>query len=296
MAGKRILVVLSNESFLPAGGKGSPPYHGHQPQRPRDAETEPSVDERDPCTFAPSSWSSATPATHAPTAGPAGEQEFEAKHRKTGADILEIAKVWCRLAKKEGRELTFCSPRGGAIAIDPLSIKALCNEGKELADRIWHDSELMGKINHTIPTAWVNPKDYDMVIIPGSHAAILDLPHCSTVAKLISAIYAENGVVAAIGHGVAALLNVREPSGHGYLIKGKRIACFTREEEQKMQLEKFIPWSVEDKCKERGAQVQRTGPFEPKVIVDKQGDKCLVTAQSYPSANDFIEAIIKCTQ
>ncbi len=283
MTGKKALVILTNESFLPAEGKGSAPY----------APISEALEDRSITSYAPSTWQSPITTTYAPSSEYPQTEMFETRHRPTGVDILEVGQLWFNLAKQENWEITFTTPRGGAVAIDPHSIKQL---GKEFAERIWNDSSLMCKLNHTYPCAWINPKDYQIAIIPGSHASMLDLPHCKSVTSLISKVWENTGCVAAIGHGVAALLNVRESvskkSGE-YILKDRKITCFTREEEEKSQLEKFTPYSIEEKAKERGAKVLNGKPFESRVVVDESEDKCLITAQSYPSTREFIQSIIK---
>lgn len=285
---KKALVILTNESFLPQSGRGSPSYS--QPIKSEQTD-------EDVTRFAPSTWQSPMTTTHAPTKVPSETDEFNTLHRPTGVDILEVGHLWFKLAKQENWELTFATPRGGAVAIDPLSIKAL---DKKFADEIWHDSCLMAKLNHTYPVAWVDPKEYQCVVIPGSHAAMLDLPECHTVSKTIARVWQEAGCIAAIGHGVAALLNVREDESRSrccstdYLVSGKRLTCYTQEEEEKAKLSRFVPYSIEELARKRGAKLEKGRPFESKVVVDEsEHGKCLITAQSYPSIHDFIQALIK---
>jgi len=321
MTGKKILVVLTNESFLPIHGHGSRSY----------AQAVSSV-ESSPAPYAPSTWQSPITSTHGPTDEQFKTDDFEAMHRPTGVDILEVGALWFKLSPEW--DLTFTTPRGGAVAIDPLSIRAL---DRETADRIWHENALMCKLNHTVPLAWIRPEEYAAVVLPGAHAAMLDLPESKAVSRVVAKIWTHAGVVAAIGHGVAGLLNVRtccdgdnEDGGddgdesssdsdsddnedgksphrkprHGkttrsYLLKDKRIACYTREEEEKSQLAKFLPFSLEEQCKKRGARVEKTKAFQPMVVVDccegkgKSSGKgrVLITAQSWPSTPQFIEKV-----
>lgn len=291
---RKALIILTNESFLPQSGRGSPSYS--QPIKSEQTDEEITR-------FAPSTWQSPITTTFAPTTLPAETEEFNALHRPTGVDILEVGNLWFKLAKQENWELTFATPRGGAVAIDPISIKAL---DKKFADEIWHDGCLMAKLNHTYPIAWINPKEYQCVVIPGSHAAMLDLPECHTVRKTIARVWQEAGCVAAIGHGVAALLNIREDearrsdddSTRDYLVSGKRLTCYTQEEEEKAKLAKFVPYSLEELARKRGAKLEKGKPFESKVVVDEsEHGKVLITAQSYPSIHEFIQTLIKhCTR
>lgn len=255
MTGKKALVVLTNEAFLPSTGK----KHYRE-------------------------------TTELGELSPVDEVDFNARHRPTGVDIMEVGHLWLKLAKENDYEMTFCSPCGGGIAFDPTSVKMLAEHDKELSKKIWTDCTLMAKLNHTYPIEWIRPDSYDLVIIPGSHAAMFDLPENKKIACCIAECYRRRKAICAIGHGVAALLNVRlEAAGGEYLLKGKRITCFTREEENKVNLEKLVPFSIEEKAKERGAKVELAKPFEPKVVTDER----LITAQSTPSIHEFIQAILK---
>ena len=61
---------------------------------------------------------------------------------------------------------------------------------------------------------------------------IFDLADDDTVSiALASEFYANNKTVAAVCHGVAALLNVKTPSGE-YLVKGRKLTSFSNAEEE----------------------------------------------------------------
>lgn len=281
---KRCLVILTNESFLPKGGKGGRSYN---PQQISEDSTQEDSE------YSPSTWLPPISTTHGPGSTP--DHDFYQAHRPTGVDIYEVGQLWFQLAREHNYDLTFATPRGGAVAIDPASIKAL---DKDFADKIWHECSLMAKLNHTIPCSWVLSKaadQFDCVIIPGSHAAMLDLPWSQSSRRVISKIWDASGLVCAIGHGVAALLEVKDKNQQ-YLVKGRRLTCFTTEEEEKSQAKAYLPFNLEEKLKQHGAQVKTAQAFQSNVQVDKQAGKTLITAQSHPSVHECICEIVKCCQ
>ena len=59
----------------------------------------------------------------------------------------------------------------------------------------------------------VNSKEYKAIFFAGGHGAMWDLPNDETIAKIASEIYDNNGVVAAVCHGPAALVNIKLSNG-----------------------------------------------------------------------------------
>jgi len=214
-------------------------------------------------------------------------EDFVQTHRPTGVDIVELGYLWMILLRQLDIELTFVSPKGGAVALDPNSVSVM-EQDKDLKERLKNEKEFMVQMSHTYPVGWINPEEYNLVIIPGCAGAMLDLPESSDVTKIISKIYENNGIVCAIGHGCAALLDVKT-SRHGneYLVKGKRMTCFSNAEEKEAGFEQFVPFRLEDRLKERGAKLEIKGPFTPNVVEEER----LITAQSYPSAQQWVQKI-----
>jgi putative intracellular protease/amidase len=211
-------------------------------------------------------------------------EDFVQTHRNTGVDILEIGYIWLILNRQLNLELTFVSPRGGSVAFDPNSVSVM-EMDEDLKEKLKEEKELMVKMSHTYPLEWIRPEDYGMVIIPGCHGAMLDLPEDIHVTKAIEKIYKSNGLVCVIGHGVSSLLNVKIEGE--YLVKGKRMTCFSNAEEKEANFEGFVPFKLEEKLKERGAKLVIEQPFTPNVVESER----LITAQSWPSAQKFVQKI-----
>ena len=65
-------------------------------------------------------------------------------------------------------------------------------------------------------------------------------------------IYDDGGVIGAVCHGPAALVNLKLANGQ-YLVKGKRVAAFTDDEERAVKLETVVPFLLATMLRERGA-------------------------------------------
>lgn len=225
------------------------------------------------------------------TTEPGPIEDFVQTHRNTGVDIVELGYMWMILLRQLNVDLTFVSPKGGPVALDPNSVNVM-EADKDLKNKLKDEREFMVKMSHTYPVGWVNPEDYGMVIIPGCHGAMLDLPESPEINRCISKIYENGGLICAIGHGVSALINVKSSktsteSEQDYLVRGKRITCFTNAEEKEAGFESFLPYRLEDKLKEHGAKIEIQSPFSPNVIENEN----LITAQSWPSAQKFVQKI-----
>ena len=132
-----------------------------------------------------------------------------------------------------GFNITIASVKGGNVPIDPYSVPSNpqgTNRADPITEKFLHTLAYVAMINHTIPLATINPKNYAAVVFPGGNGATYDFPSDQSVNKIASAVYEQGGVVAAVCHGPAALLNATLSNGQ-YLIKGMKVTGFSNEEE-----------------------------------------------------------------
>jgi putative intracellular protease/amidase len=181
----------------------------------------------------------------------------------------------------------FVSPKGGKAPIDPDSM--------DLKDPInaafWNDASLRANVERTKTPEQVSANDYDAIFYAGGHAAMWDLPKNPELAALTASIYERGGVVGAVCHGPAGLVNVQLENGE-YLVADKDVAAFTNDEERAVELDKAIPFSLADRLRERGARHHPAPNFEAKVVVSER----LVTGQNPASAKGVGEAMLKLLQ
>ena len=106
--------------------------------------------------------------------------------------------------------------------------------------------------------------------------------------SLVRSVYERGGVVAAVCHGPAALVNVRLSDGAS-LVAGNEVSSFTDEEEAAVKLEKVVPFALESRLREHGARFVEAPNFERKVAVSGR----LVTGQNPASATGVAEAVVR---
>ena len=203
--------------------------------------------------------------------------------RKTGWFLSEVTHVYYPLVEA-GFAVDFASPRGGAAPLDESSRKL---DDPDNA-RFLGDPELVARIESTLPLAEIDPAKYSVVHFAGGHGVMWDLPGNPDVERVAVGIHEHGGIVAAVCHGPAALVDVRLPGGE-YLVAGRDVAAFTDEEEAAVGLTEVVPFLLASKLAERGAKVHPGGKWERKVVISDR----LVTGQNPQSARAVGDAIVE---
>lgn len=167
-----------------------------------------------------------------------------------GYEFDEFAKAWL-VFKEHGVAVDIASPKGGKVEADKFDAKSAYN-AKVLAD-----AEAVNKLENTLSTAELESQNYDAVFVVGGKGAMFDLPKDESLQSVIAEIYQQQGVVAAVCHGPAALVDVRLDNGN-YLIDGRAVNAFTNKEENLFSSKWLpdFPFMLEDRLVERGAKFQ----------------------------------------
>jgi putative intracellular protease/amidase len=211
--------------------------------------------------------------------------ELGATGKKTGFWLEEFAAPYYVLGDA-GAELTLASPKGGQPPLDPKS--DLPENQSDLTHRFRGDSNAQAELARTKRLADVSATDFDAVFYPGGHGPMWDMPDNPTSIVLLEAFVSAGKPIGAVCHAPVALTNVRDASG-GYLVNGKRVTGFSNEEEIAVQLDKVVPFLLEDRLKERGG-IYRQGPvWLPHIEVDG----LVVTGQNPASSASAAEALLK---
>jgi putative intracellular protease/amidase len=104
---------------------------------------------------------------------------------------------------------------------------------------------------------------------------------------IASDIYEQGGVVSAVCHGAAALVNIRLEDGR-FRVEGQKVTSFTNEEEQDARTAHIVPLSLEDRLIDRGARFTHAGKLQRHVVTSG----CLITGQNPASAMGTAEAVV----
>ncbi|RUS19185.1 putative chaperone protein HSP31 [Endogone sp. FLAS-F59071] len=223
---------------------------------------------------------------------------------KTGFWLPEVAHPYYIL--KEKYDLVFATPKGGKSPIDPGSIEQSKDDSVSLG--FLTDQEAVRFIENTyrIDEFVGRESEFVAVLYPGGHGRVFlekkktdmwlrpngtlcrlgidysvsdslppgpvfDLYNDEKSHSIAAKIYEQGGVVAALCHGPAAIVNIKLSNGE-YLVKGKKVTSFSNKEEEAI----------------RGI-VTNGAEWSNNVVVDGR----LVTGQNPKSAASTAEAILR---
>jgi putative intracellular protease/amidase len=198
--------------------------------------------------------------------------------RKTGFYVPEAAHPH-KVFTEAGYAVDYVSvlggepPRDGVRPEDTVVANFLVDQADRLAN--------------TPSPAEVDPSGYDAILFAGGHGTMWDFPDDAGLAALARAIYENNGVVAAVCHGPAALVNLTLSDG-SYLVDGKQISAFTDEEEAAVGLTEAVPFLLESRLAERGAKITKAGNFAEHAVADQR----VVTGQNPASATKVAQLVL----
>lgn len=176
--------------------------------------------------------------------------------------------------------------RGGAPAIDPKSIEE--SRLTESSRRCLEDTRLREGLNQAPAMREVQSSVYDAIYLPGGHGALWDFAASPELVVALEQFSLKNLPIAATGHGVAALTPILDRRGQP-LTRGRKIACFSDEEENEIGVAALLPFLLESKMRQLGAELSPTPPFTSNVCVDD----ALITGQNGASAAATAAALIQ---
>ena len=201
----------------------------------------------------------------------------------TGFFLSEASHPW-KAFTAAGYEVVFASPGGGLAPIDPKSLTPDAPANAAFLDELPVEDGAMP----TDAVAGLSSAELAGVFVAGGHGTMWDLPDHAPLQRLLAETYESGGVVAAVCHGPAALVNVTLSDG-SYLVNGKQVSAFTNAEEDAVGLTDTMPFLLETKLKDRGAEFVGADNFSANVVTSGR----LVTGQNPASAEGAAEAVLK---
>ncbi|MBL7486879.1 type 1 glutamine amidotransferase domain-containing protein [Frankia sp. AgB1.9] len=200
--------------------------------------------------------------------------------RTTGFYVSEAAHPW-QVLTAAGHQVELASVAGGEPPRDGFDADDAI-QGAFLAD-----PAIARQLAATRSFASVDPDRYDAVLFAGGHGTMWDFPNDTAAAALTRRIWEHGGIVAAVCHGPAALVNVTLSDGT-YLVAGRDVAAFTDDEERAVGLAETVPFLLASTLAARGARHHPAPNFTAQVVRDGR----LVTGQNPASAAGVAEQIL----
>jgi putative intracellular protease/amidase len=192
--------------------------------------------------------------------------------RRAGFWLPEAAYPW-RALVTVGWDFEFVTTRDGAPPVGGI-------DRSDPPQRAFlEDATVQRRLAAARTADHYDPADFPVVFAAGGPGAMWDFPPDARLAAFLSAAFAGGGVIAAVCHGVAALVNADLADGSA-LVAGRRLTGFSNQEEEAIGLGREVPFLLEDALVKRGAHFEAEEPFRAHVVCDGN----LITGQNPASA------------
>ena len=200
--------------------------------------------------------------------------------KPTGYFLSEVTHPWSVLGEKY--DIDVVSPKGGRPPVDGFDLTDPINR------KFWDDPAWQDKMSATMTPDLVDPSQYKAIFYAGGHGAMWDFPSNTKLAEIASKIYEAGGLVSAVCHGPAGLLNIMLSNGER-LVKGRRLDSFTNAEEEANGTAKIVPFLLQTALVDNGAIFDDAAPWSDHVVADGR----LLTGQNPMSALDLGKKILE---
>jgi len=186
-------------------------------------------------------------------------------------------------------DITVASPSGGEAPLDPSSIEAF-KEDKQCTSFL-NDKQALWKNTEKLSAFTGRAGEFSAIFFVGGHGPMFDLATDSTSQQIIREFYEGGKIVSAVCHAPAALVNVKLSNG-SYLIADQAVTGFSNDEEDMVQLSKFMPFMLETSLGQNGGKYEKASEaWGSKVVVAGNGK--LITGQNPASAGDIGKAVLE---
>lgn len=197
---------------------------------------------------------------------------------QTGVWLEEFA-VPFLIFRDTGYEITVASIKGGKSPIDEGSLS--CSNPME-----WDEAAKF--LENTKKLEEVEYKNFDAIFFPGGHGPMFDIAENELVAEVTGHFYNTGKATSAVCHGPAGLLGAKRTDGEP-IVKNKRVTSFTNEEENIVKRTELVPFLLQSRLEQLGAEFTQLKPWAEHVIVDDN----LITGQNPASAIAVAEKVIE---
>jgi putative intracellular protease/amidase len=184
--------------------------------------------------------------------------------------------------RTNGFEVTVSSPQGGATPIDPRS--------EPSPEQACEATEAREALQYTARLDSINSNDFDAIFIPGGHGPLFDFPGNIPLQNTLRTYMEQGKMIASVCHGPAAFDGVLLSDGTP-LVARKTITAFTNHEEGNVGLDKLVPFLLETRLRELGANFVDRPDWSDHI----ERDGNLITGQnpqsSHSTAHLLVEAL-----
>lgn len=202
---------------------------------------------------------------------------------RPGFEMDELSQAYA-VFTDNGLTVDIASPSGGAVVADRY------NRNQAYNSRFLADPAATAMLANTRTLASVRSETYAAVFVIGGKGAMFDLPVSVDLKTVIAATYQAGGVIGAVCHGPAVLMNIPLADGR-FLLDGRSVTGFTNEEEALFgkNWAPSFPVLLENGLRGSGATFSEAPIMLNHVVTDGR----LVTGQNPYSTAAAAEAVVR---
>ncbi len=192
----------------------------------------------------------------------------------------ELAHPYFEFTEK-GYQVEIFSPDGGKCEADAMSDPRDASGYSEtdlISMGFLSTPKLAALVENTKPVSELRVDDFDAIVVAGGQAPMFSFEQATGLQEKFAAFYEAGKVTAALCHGTAILAYAKLSNGE-YLAKGKTVTGFANVEENfadnavwdmgLLSRDKHVmPWRIEDRLKEIGANYVQAGLWRGFAIRD----------------------------
>lgn len=197
----------------------------------------------------------------------------------TGLWLEEFAVPYQKL-KAAGHEVTVASVAGGKVPVDPNS------EPDADQRRTWQDA--IAELADTAVFTDFSANEFDAVYLPGGHGTMFDMPDNDALHRLLLDFDRQGKIVSAVCHAPAVFCGLMREDGTPF-VRGRRVAAFTDSEEDAVGGREKIPFLLETRLRELGAEHVPAEDWQAHAVRDGR----LITGQNPQSSATVADRLIE---
>ena len=124
--------------------------------------------------------------------------------------------------------------------------------------------------------------------LPGGHGTMFDMPENAQLHDLLTTFHEQGKPIACVCHAPAVFTGMKRTDGKPF-VAGRRLAAFTDAEERAVGGEAKVPFLLETRLRELGADFSGADDWETNVVEDGR----LITGQNPQSSAAVAAALIE---
>lgn len=192
---------------------------------------------------------------------------------------------------REGYEITVATLGGVPAPIDPGSLALTIQENDQSSVDFQiaylERPEIKAVLESPARLEDLNPKDFDVVFVPGGFGVYEDLGGNDVIGKIVAEVYRNNKVVGTLCSGISSLIGARADDG-SWPFAGKRMTGFPDSEMADFGVVDSARWTPERELKQVGARYDPGTKHTDVVVTDGN----LVTGQNGASSKRTAQAVV----